>query len=96
MKLDERMYNGDRAREVLENEAFIAAMADIRQEIIEEWEKTPARDQEGREKLWQLLKMQEKLKGLLQSTLETGKLAKLELEHKQTLAQRAREWAGLA
>lgn len=100
MEIEQRIYNGDRAREVLENEAFIASMADIRQEIIEQWEQSPARDCEGREKLWNLLKLQEKLAAALKTRMETGTLAKAELRHKQTLAQRARqtarELAGLA
>jgi hypothetical protein len=91
MELSERIYNGDRAREVLENEAYLAAFADTEQEILTQWKESPARDSEGREKLWMLLSLMHKLKANLQTTLETGKLAKLELEHKRSLANRVRD-----
>lgn len=95
MEIEQRLYNGDRAREVLENEAFAAAMADIKQEVIEQWQNSPARDQEGREKLWQLLKLADKLEATLRTSLETGKLAKLDLQHKQSLLDRAKSAVGL-
>ena len=94
MEPSERIYNGDRAREVLENEAFIAAFADMQTEIIEQWKQSPARDGEGREKLWQLLSLSNKLQSLLQTSLETGKLAKLDLQHDQKLKDRAKALVG--
>lgn len=93
MNLSERLYNGDRAREVLENESYIAAFEAIETEILTQWKQSPARDLEGREKLWQLLSLLQKLQATLQSTLETGKLAKLELEHKRSLAERLKDAA---
>lgn len=95
MTLDKRIYNGDRAREVLENEAFQQVFADVKQEITEQWTKSPARDQEGREKLWLMLSLLNKLEVTLQATLDSGKLAKLDLEHEQTLMQRAKGLVGL-
>ena len=92
MTLEERLYLGDRAREVIENEAFIAAFDATEKEVIEQWVQSPARDQEGREKLWQYLSMLRKVKANLQTTLETGKLAQLELQHKRTMADKARGW----
>jgi hypothetical protein len=88
MNLEQRLYNGDRAREILENEVFTQVFDDIETEILTQWKSSPARDLEGREKLWQLLSLLGKLKSTLQTTLDTGKLAKLELEHKRSLAQR--------
>jgi hypothetical protein len=88
MELNERLFNGDRAREVLENEAFLGAFAAIKEEIAEQWMNSPARDQEGREKCWQYLMILNKVKAHLLQTLETGKLAKLELEHKRGIVER--------
>ena len=93
--LEQRIYDGDQARQVLDNEAFAAAFADIKQELTDQWQSSPARDHEGREKLYQLLKLTDKLEATLRSSLETGKLAKLELKHQQTLADRAKSWIGL-
>lgn len=93
--LEQRSYQGARAREVLENEVFNQAFEDIEKELIESWKKSPARDQEGREKLWIYLAMLQKVKSNLQTTMETGKLAELELMHKQSLADRAKEFLGM-
>lgn len=89
MKIEERIYNGGRAREVLENEAFAQAFTDLKAEITEQWQNSPSRDTEGREKLWMLLSLANKLELILKSSMETGKLARLELEHQNRLAQLA-------
>ena len=86
--IEQRIYNGDRANEVLENEAFIQAFDDIENEVIEQWKNSPARDEAGREKLWTYLMLLKKLKAQITTTLETGKLAKLDLEHKKSLKER--------
>ena len=91
MEIEQRIYQADRAREVLENEAFIGAMADIKSEIAEQWMKSPARDQEGREKLWLMLSLMSKLEATLKTTFDSGKLAKLDLEHKRTMQERLKD-----
>lgn len=91
--LEQRLYLGDRAKEILENEAFIAAFESTEKEVIEQWTNSPARDWEGREKLWSYLHLLRKVRTHLQTTLETGTLAKLELQHKQTIADRLKAWA---
>ena len=94
--LEQRLYNGDRAREVLENEEFVAAFGAIETELIEAWKTSPARDLEGREKLWAYLHLLSKLKTQLTQTMETGKLAKLDLEHQRTVRQRIKDgWGSL-
>jgi len=90
MEIEQRIYNGNRAKEVLENEAFQWALYEIKQEIKNAWEQSPARDSEGREKLWMMLSLANKLELLIKSMLETGKLAQLDLEHKRTLLERAK------
>ena len=95
MEINQRIYNGDRAREVLENEAFAAAFDDIRQEITDQWKQSPVRDHEGREKLYELLRLTDKLEATLRRSLETGKLAVEELKYQRTLAERAKELVGL-
>jgi predicted ArsR family transcriptional regulator len=95
MTLEGRIYNADRAKEVLENEAFQQVFADAKQEITEQWTKSPARDQDGREKLWLMLSLLNKLEAMLQSSLDSGKLAKAELQHQQTMLDRAKSLAGM-
>jgi hypothetical protein len=88
--LEQRLYDGNRAREVLENEVFQQVFVDIELEVIESWKNSPVRDQEGREKIWQYLTLLKKVQSHLTTTLETGKLAQLELQHKQSLFDRAK------
>lgn len=90
MNLDQRVYHGDRAREVLENEAFAQAFADIEQELTEAWKTSPQRDVEGRERIHLSLTLLGKLKACLTTTMETGKLAKLEIQHKRSITERLR------
>lgn len=93
--LEQRIYAADQAKLVLENEAFALAMADMKQEITEQWMQSPARDPEGREKLWQLLKLSEKFESILRTSLDTGRLARIELQHNQSMAERLKHAVGL-
>lgn len=93
--IEQRIYDGNRAREVLENEAFAAAFDDIEKDITQQWTTSPARDAEGRERLWTYLMLLRKLKAQLTTTLETGKLAEADLRHQQTLKDRVKAWAGM-
>lgn len=95
MEIEQRIYNADRAREVLENEAFQQAFDELKTELIESWQNSPARDPEGREKLYQLLKLTDKLKANLTTRLETGKQAKLDLAYRESLLQKAKRTVGL-
>lgn len=92
--LDKRIYDADQARLVLENPAFSQAFEDVKQEIIESWKNAPARDKEGREELFKLLKMAEKLEQILRQSMESGQLAKVEIRHKESLMERAKATMG--
>lgn len=95
MTIEQNMLRGNRAKEVLENEVFQESFAQIEQEIFEKWKTSPARDEEGRQKLWLFQQMLNRVREVLTTTMESGKLASLELEHKRTLAERARDiWQG--
>jgi len=96
MEIEERLHKGSRAKEVLENEEFIAAFSMIEQELVTQWTESPARDQDGREKLWQFLQMLRKVRSTLETTMQTGMLAKKELEHRETVRDRLRNgWRSL-
>lgn len=88
--LESRIYDANRAREVLDNEAFNAAFADIEQEVFDRWQNSPSSETAARERLWIYQFLLKELKKNLTTRLETGKLAELDLKHKQTLADRAR------
>ena len=88
--LEQRLYLGDRAREVIENEVFVDAFEQIQKEVIEQWTNSPARDEAGRERLWTYLQMLKRLQAQLQQTMESGQLARLDLEHKRGLMDKAK------
>jgi hypothetical protein len=80
MDINEAISRGSRAKEVLDNEEFQAAFEQLEKEIYTQWTESPARDVEGREKLFLMLGLSKKLKQIIQTTLETGKLAELNLQ----------------
>lgn len=92
MTIEERIYKADRAREVLENEAFAQAFEDLTTEITEQWKKSPARDEEGREKLWLMLSLLNKVEGILKESLTDGKMARADLEHFRSKAEKEKAW----
>lgn len=94
MSISQRIYNADRAKEVLENEAFQQAFKDIEQELIEKWKTSPVRDEAGREKLFLMLSMLGNVEKCLKQTLDSGKLAAKELEYQKSLMERARDAVG--
>jgi len=95
--VEQRIYDGDQARLVLENEAFAAAFADIKQEYTEAWKQSPARDSEGREKLYLMIKLSEKLEATLRAAMEDGRIAADHLRHlqsKQSMLTKAKDAIG--
>ena len=53
---------GLRARAILDDPLVVAALAAIEQGCVEEWRRTPARDVEGRERLWLMLQLAERFR----------------------------------
>lgn len=92
MTIEERITLGNRAKEVVENEAYMAAFEMIRKEIDEQWKASPARDVDGRERLWLMQALLKKLELAMQSTMDSGKLAMADLLHERSKMQRAKEW----
>ena len=88
--IEQRIYDGSRAREVLDNEVFQAVFADIRKDLIESWENIPSTSENtpARDRIHLSLTLLGKVKACIQQSLETGKLAQMDLEHKRTLAER--------
>lgn len=95
--LEKRAYDGDQARAVLDNEAFIRAFTTIEEEHVQAWKDSPARDRDGRESLWTTVKLLHKLKGMLEAAMEDGKLARIAQEHQERiLAEDRREGLNVA
>jgi len=77
------ILRGEQAQRLLDDPILADAFATIEQEYIEQWQNSPARDAEGREKLYMMLKLLQRVKGHLSQVVDTGKL------EKATLVQRA-------
>ena len=93
MTLEQRLYLSSRAKEVTENEAYIDAFESIKTEIETQWQSSPARDTDGRERLWLMHSLLQKLQLTLQSTMDSGKLAQVEIDFREkTRLQKLNEW----
>jgi hypothetical protein len=93
LTLSERLYNGDRAKEVLENESFQQAFAEIQKELTDQWLELPSTDgtKAQRDRLHLSLTMLGKVKATLERTMTDGKLAKEELNYQRSIAERAKD-----
>lgn len=78
-QLESEIRRGDHAASLLNDELLQEAFATIEREYTDQWLKSPARDAEGREKLYLMLKTLHRLQSELQSVLETGQVAKATL-----------------
>ena len=81
----------DRARQaaaVIESPVYQEAMESYEQRLMEEWQNSPARDTEGREKIWLMIKTAKTVRRNLEELMETGKLATIQLEQERAREQR--------
>jgi hypothetical protein len=75
MTPEEQRDRGQRAQRLLDDELLREALDAIESEVVRQWENCPARDSEGKEALWQLMKTSKKFRGLLTGYVQTGRLA---------------------
>jgi hypothetical protein len=86
VSLDKDAERGRLAQAVLDNPVYAESYALIEQEITRKWRES--RDNVEREQLHQLLRMLDKARTVLESTLRSGQVASKTLTHKATLADR--------
>lgn len=83
---------GRNAAEVLENEAYLKAMASMKAQIVEQWKECPVRDVEGQRLLLQLAKLAEKFDSILAGYVQGSRLAQhrinLNNERDENMGQR--------
>lgn len=80
--LEADINRGQKAAQLLAEPLIAEAFAVFAKEVQDRWSKSPARDAEGREKLWLSSKILDRLEQHLRSVMDSGKMAKA------TLAQR--------
>jgi hypothetical protein len=71
---------GQLSQSLLENELLQEVLEAIDKEVMEQWIQCPARDKDGKEALWQLIKTSRKFRSILEGYIETGKLASDQLK----------------
>jgi len=89
MRQHDDIERGRQAAELLAHPLLAEALDAIDAEVVHQWEQCPARDMEGKEALWQLMKTGKKFRSLLNGYIQSGKLAAENIrrmdEHKQGL-----------
>lgn len=83
MSLEQEFSDGERARLLMEQIKPYFGM--VREAIIQQWEASPVRDKEGQSELRLMLKLLKDLEGNINTVIDTGKLAKIEIEGKNNL-----------
>ena len=76
MTPEQEKQRSELAKNVLENPVFVDACNQIQNDLYGEFVNSPARDSEGREKIYLMNKMLNVLLGNIKSVMETDKLNK--------------------
>lgn len=76
MTPEQEAHRGQEAELLLNNDLLRDALAAIDAEVVKQWQDCPARDRDGKEALWQLMKTAQKFRRILIGHIETGKLAR--------------------
>lgn len=80
MSPQEEAIRGERAKQLLSDPLLNEAFAHCKQEVLQAWERTPARDVEAREWLWKLYHATIKAEDMLKGYVDTGKLAEFNIK----------------
>ena len=82
MNEHQTVRTGADAQQVLDNEAYKAAMQGLKDQIVQQWRACPVRDAEGALLLLQLAKLCDKFDSMLTGMVANGKLAAHEIDLK--------------
>lgn len=88
--LEAEIQRGEKAAQLLVEPLLVEAFAALQQECMDKWQNSPARDAEGREKLFLMLQASLRVEKHLKSLVESGQIASA------TLAQRVGHRIGTA
>jgi hypothetical protein len=78
-KLQRDIVRGTRAAELLKSELLQECFTTLERDYIEAWKIAPARDTDGRERLWQAVNIVGKVRDHLVKVANDGKLAQRHL-----------------
>ena len=74
------VLRGKEAQAVLDNEAFKAAMANLKSSVQAQWKECPIRDREGQVLLLQLAKLTDKFEAILGGMIQSGQFAQRKID----------------
>jgi len=93
MTPEEELQRAREVEQILGNKYVREALDEIREALVEQWQRTPVVDVNLREKIWGIYNGAIKFEQVLRSHIETGKMAAIEVERKRSLAERLKNWA---
>lgn len=71
---------GHRAGRIVQDEIFVEAVSNMRQRFMDEWQNSPIRDSEARERIFLMVRILDRLVLDLTSVMETGQSANMTLQ----------------
>ena len=77
---EEEVRRGQNAERIINDELFKESFNYLRKLYLSEWEHSPVRDPEARERLWMAIKILSTVENHITTTMQTGKLADRQLE----------------
>lgn len=83
MTPEEELSRAEQAAQILRAPLVREALDGIKNGLIDSWRQAPVKDSELREKLWAIYVGACKFEELLQSHIETGKLAKAQISGRE-------------
>lgn len=85
MELNTEVRRGEIAASLLNNEIYKEAVASVHDGIVHAWSNSPIRDKEGQNELRLMLKLLTDLQRNIETVMQTGKLAKIQIERESLL-----------
>lgn len=92
MDLQTELQRGEQARQVLESEIYAESWQAVRDGIISAWESAPIRDKEGANELKLMLKLLTDVRRNVETVMQTGKMAKIQIERESLLDKAKRKF----
>lgn len=78
MTREERQLRARQAKDLLDHPLLVESLARIEAAYLDAWRNSPARDPEGRERIWNYLKALERFRADLHSMVADGTIAEAE------------------
>jgi hypothetical protein len=83
MTPEEERIRAEQAQRLLNDPLMAGALQDIKDTLIDDWRRTPVKDQELRERIWGIYVAAFKFEELLRSYIGTGKFAERVLQQEE-------------